>query len=359
MHQTFRQDSKAESDLPGDAQEPIVSDRFNLPEEGNIVGQIQVVHSRYQDTLFALGRHFGLGIDELTEANPGVDRWIPGENTAIVLPTQFVLPNAPRSGIVLNIATKRLFYYPEPGDELPMVLTHPVGVGRVGWQTPTGTSKIIAKSTNPSWYVPKSIREEHAANGDPLPAVVPPGPDNPLGEYVLRLSMPSYLIHGTNKPAGVGMRVSHGCVRLYPEDIEPLFESVSVGTPVAIVNQPYLVGWKNGNIYLEAHKPFEDDQRDLVLYLVNRVNEIAQALQIPEEAIDWKKVGDALSEPRGFPIPILQGSPDTETLLLSARVIKRPTVFRQDQSEETEALVAAENEADSAAESSSQSHTKE
>ena len=141
------------------------------------MGQIQVVHADHDDTLFRIARHFDLGIDEVTAANPDVDRWLPGQGTPIVLPTQFVLPQAPQKGLVLNIANKRLFYYPESQThETLQVITHPIGIGRVGWETPTGTTKVISKLANPSWYVPVSVREEHAAKGDPLPAVVPTGP---------------------------------------------------------------------------------------------------------------------------------------------------------------------------------------
>ena len=180
--------------------------------------------------------------------------------TSLMLPTQFLLPDLPRQGIVLNIASKRLFYFPAPADGEPQrVLTYPIGIGRVGWETPLGAASVISKARNPQWWVPSSVRAEHAEMGDPLPAVVPPGPDNPLGTRVLKLDMPGYLIHGTNQPYGVGMRVSHGCVRLYPENIEFLYELVDVGEPVMIINEPYLVGRQNGQLYFEAHAPLEDD----------------------------------------------------------------------------------------------------
>jgi L,D-transpeptidase ErfK/SrfK len=310
--------------IMGQVQNPIISDQFDLPLHSNLVGQIQVVHADYEDTLFKIARYFDLGIDEMIAANPDVDRWLPGQGTPIVLPTRFVLPQALQKGLVLNIANKRLFYYPEPQpNETLQVATHPIGIGRVGWETPTGTTKVISKITNPNWYVPPTVREEHAAKGDPLPAVVSPGPDNPLGDYALRLGIPSYLIHGTNKPAGVGMRISHGCVRLYPEDIKLLFNRVPIGAPVTIVNQPYLVGWLDGNIFLEAHKPLEDDKRELMVKLEMHVKAAAREHGISEKAINWEKVTQVIKGARGFPIPILKGSADTETLLLTARLIKR------------------------------------
>ena len=226
-------------------------------------GEVQVIAARAEDTFSDIARSYGLGYDELVHANPGVDPWLPGEGTTIVLPTRFVLPDAPREGIVLNIAAKRLYaFQPGEGDAPPTVITHPIGIGRVGWATPTGRSTVIAKATDPAWYVPASVRQEHAELGDPLPAIVPPGPDNPLGRHVLKLDLPGYLLHGTNQPYGVGMRVSHGCVRLYPEDIERLYAATGLGTPVTIVDEPVSVGVRDGVHYVAARPQLEDDPRD-------------------------------------------------------------------------------------------------
>lgn len=244
--------------------EPISRNYFVLddPAQG-VVGAPQIVFTGDGDTFSDLAREYGLGYDELVAANPGIDPWLPAPDTPVLLPTQYVLPAAPRRGIVLNIAAKRLFYYPEIADGEPQpVLTFPIGIGRIGWETPLGNGKVIAKATDPAWYVPQSVRQEHAAEGDPLPAVVPPGPDNPLGRHVLKLDMPGYLIHGTNQPYGVGMRVSHGCVRLYPENIETLYSMADLDTPVTILNQPYLVGRHAGQVYFESHRPLEDNAVD-------------------------------------------------------------------------------------------------
>ncbi len=242
-------------------EEPLAPNDFLLvsPTQ-SVVGEPQVVFTRAEDTLSDLAREYGLGYDEIIAANPGIDPWLPGENTAVLLPTQYVLPDVPRQGLVLNIATKRLFYFPrvEEGEAQP-VLTYPIGIGRVGWETPLGATTVVSKARNPSWWVPLSVRREHAEMGNPLPSVVPPGPDNPLGSRVLKLDMPGYLIHGTNAPYGVGMRVSHGCVRLYPENIELLYELVQVGESVTIINEPYQVGVQDGALYFEAHPPLEDD----------------------------------------------------------------------------------------------------
>ncbi len=245
-------------------EEPIPANHFVLATaEQSVVGMPQIVMTREEDTLADIARAYGLGYDELLQANPGVDPWLPGAGTPVLLPTQFVIPAGPREGIVLNIASKRLFYFPQVPEGQPQVVkTYPIGIGRVGWETPLGTTTVVAKATDPTWYVPASIRQEHAELGDPLPAVVPPGPDNPLGSHVLQLEMPGYLIHGTNQPYGVGMRVSHGCVRLYPENIELLYELVELGEPVRIINEPYLLGRFDGEIYFEGHPPLEDDAED-------------------------------------------------------------------------------------------------
>jgi L,D-transpeptidase ErfK/SrfK len=241
--------------------EPISRNLFVLDSpDQDVVGQPQIVFTGADDTFSYLAREYGLGYDELVAANPGIDPWLPGEGTPVLLPTQYILPEAPRRGIVLNIATKRLFYFPQAAEgQAVQVLTYPIGIGRVGWATPTGEAQVVAKATDPTWYVPWSVQQEHAAAGDPLPATVPPGPENPLGRHVLQLDMPGYLIHGTNKPWGVGMRVSHGCVRLYPENIEQLYALVDLGVSVTIVNEPYLVGTKDGETYFEGHAPLVDD----------------------------------------------------------------------------------------------------
>ena len=254
-----------------------------------------------------------------------MDPWLPGEGTQIVLPTQFVLPDAPREGLVLNLAAMRLFYYPVPAeDEVPRLITHPIGIGREGWRTPQGTSHITEKMVQPAWTVPASVRREHALKGDPLPPVVPPGPDNPLGEFAMRLSLPSYLIHGTNQPYGVGLRVSHGCVRLYPEDIAQLFPEVPKGTRVTIVNQPYVAGWRNEQLYLEAHQPLAEDARRWGGSL--KPMERAVATKVAgSDAINWDTARKVAQEARGIPVPVSPDSPDLDEVLSTApRVPSNP-----------------------------------
>jgi L,D-transpeptidase ErfK/SrfK len=307
------------------AKEPIRSDRFALPPEGiDLVGRVQVAIARHEDTLADFARRYGLGFDEMVVANPGVDPWLPGAGTPVVLPTQFVLPDAPRRGLVLNLATLRLFYYPQPRTGQPAILvTHPIGIGREGWRTPLGSMRITEKIEQPTWTVPASVRREHARKGDPLPAVVPPGPDNPLGAFALRLSRPSYLIHGTNKPYGVGMRISHGCVRLYPEDIERLFSEVPEGTEVRIVNQPYLAGWREGRLYLEAHPPLAEEARRWKGSLEPMETVVRRKTAGLPDAVDWDKARRIARDARGIPLPISPFSPDMSDLLAQAPRVPR------------------------------------
>lgn len=234
-----------------------VAEVYELPPEGNdVVGAITVVRARADDTLLEIGRRHGIGYEEMLRANPEVDLWLPGEGTKVVLPTRYVLPPGARRGLILNLAEYRLYYFPEPrAGEPAIVMTYPMSIGRMDWETPLGRTRVIAKATNPSWYVPASILAEHAAEGDPLPRIVPPGPDNPLGKYAMRLGLPGYLIHGTNRPAGVGMRVTHGCIRMFPEDIEYLFDEISLETPVRIINEPVKVGWDGDELVVEVHEP--------------------------------------------------------------------------------------------------------
>jgi L,D-transpeptidase ErfK/SrfK len=307
---------------------PIDSQRFVLAPGVDVVGEVQVIRARHEDTFVDIARAYDLGFDELEQANPDVDPWLPGAGTRIILPTQFVLPDGPRTGIVLNIGVKRLFYFPVPAPGEPaVVVTHPVGIGREGWGTPVGLTRISSKVKDPVWVVPASIRKEHAEAGDPLPARVPAGPDNPLGHRALRLALPSYLIHGTNRPAGIGMRVSHGCIQLYPEDIETLFDQVAVGTPVRIVNQPQKLGWLRGNLYLEAHPPLEDDGRDWDTAIAQ---DLAQKLRARPPGnglkVDDLLIASTKAEGRGFPVPVLAPGADAASVAARARAVRNIVV---------------------------------
>lgn len=237
---------------------------YELPsDQFDVIGNIKTVTTTYQDTLLDIARRMSIGQDQMEQANPDVDRWLPGEGTSVVVPSQHILPRAERKGLVLNLPEMRMYYFPprQPGRP-QQVQTFPIGIGRMDWSTPLGVTKVTGKIKNPSWRPPESIRREHAAKGDPLPTLVPAGPNNPLGQYAIRLGIPGYLIHSTNKPLGVGMRVSHGCVRMLPEDIERLFPQLPVGTQVTIVNQPVKAGWLGGKLYIEVHPPLEEYPND-------------------------------------------------------------------------------------------------
>ncbi len=295
----------------------------------NVVGEIQVIRTRAEDTFIDIAQAYDLGYDELVEANPGIDPWLPGEGKTIVLPSRFILPDAPRKGIVLNVASKRLFYFPKAEQGLPPVVhTFPISIGREGWATPVGATKVVSKKKDPLWRVPASIRKEHAENGDPLPAVVPPGPDNPLGRYAMRLAIPGdYLIHGTNKPAGVGMRVSHGCIRMNPEDIEWLFPQVPVGMPVYIVNQPVLVGNLGGELFVEAHPALEEDQTRRTAGLLKEIEKRLAKSGGTGATVDYDRVARIAGARRGFPVSIMTGGHDLDATIAGARRITNTVTY--------------------------------
>jgi L,D-transpeptidase ErfK/SrfK len=312
---------------------PSATHRFELgPETGDVVGYVQRTTVGKDDTMPDIARRFDLGYEELLLANPGVDPWLPGVGREVVVPTQFVLPAAPHEGLVVNVAAMRVFYYPpHKKGEPQLVYTHPIGIGRVGWKTPEGTTKIISRQKDPVWVVPKSVREEHAEDGEKLPAVVPAGPDNPLGQYAFRLSWPSYLIHGTNKPYGVGMRSSHGCMRLYPEDIAVFFDLIPIGTRVTVVNQPYLFGWRDGVLYMQAYAVMEDDSRDwtnnrkrLLSNLLNpkQRQKIGQRIEGQDKDIDWQRVGDLAHAPRAIPVPVTGGGEGLDALVTQSLLVE-------------------------------------
>jgi len=261
---------------------PVYADVFELPPEGyDVIGSVSTVTARYEDTLVDIARRHGLGYNDVVRANPDVDVWVPGEGTEIVLPNRFVLPPGPRKGLVLNLAEYRMYYYPEAKEgESAYVYTYPMSIGRMDWETPLGKTSIVAMAKNPAWYPPQSVRDEHAADGDPLPRIVPPGPENPLGTRALRLGLPGYLIHGTNRPAGVGMRVSHGCVRMFPEDVEFLFDRIKVKTPVRIINVPIKMGWDGEVLVAEVH-PLLESPQPLLDESLEQIEELDADVELP------------------------------------------------------------------------------
>lgn len=275
-----------------------------LPPAGeDVIGQVQVIKSKYEDTFADLGEANGIGYSAMVAANPGVDAWLPGVNKEIVLPTRFILPPGKREGIVINLAEYRLYYFPKGRD---VVYTYPIGIGREGWGSPVATTKVVAKIPRPSWTPPASIRAEHAADGDPLPAVVKPGPDNPLGPFKFVLGLPGYLIHGSNKQFGVGMRTSHGCFRLYNDDVLALAEVVPVGTPVRIINQPYKFGVSSGKVYLEAHTPLDAEgdsgkvnRHAVLMDVLRKRQDVGKGIDL-----DWEMVRNVIGAEDGLPVEI-------------------------------------------------------
>ncbi len=297
------------SPLPSDLEEKIEGNEFSVAKGDDIIGRLAVIRLEKGDTLPDIARHFSLGIDEISAANPGVDLWVPEAGERIILPLSFILPDAPRKGIVINLAGMRLFQFKGDSKSLT-VSTYPIGVGTLERPSPLGQMYVARKAIRPTWRVPASIAKDHRIKGDPLPAKVLPGPQNPLGEYALYLSKATYLIHGTNKPSSIGLRATSGCIRLYPEDVKKLYEDTPVKTPVGIVNQPYLLGQRNGVVYLEVHGPPEDldavEFDKLYTKLRNTEKESGRRL-------DWSKVKKVLAEARGIPVPIFeirQGSED-------------------------------------------------
>ena len=298
---------------------------YELPAEGTaLFGSVEHTVTAYEDTLIDLGRRYSLGYEEIRRVNPGVDPWLPGDGTAVLLPGQRILPAGPRDGIVVNLPEHRLYYYPKPKKgEKPVVYTYPVSIGKMDWKTPLGKTRITQKEKNPNWYPPASVRKEHAERGDPLPAVVPPGPDNPLGAYKMRLAFGggSYLIHGTNNPAAVGMAITHGCIRMYPEDIEQLYSMVPVGTNVYLVNEPVKVAIVDGEVYMEAHPPVDDEGQVAPIDLNEFAARLDKALGPTRTAVHWDYALQNLGSGTGMPVLIgIQAEDDSPDVAPSAPV---------------------------------------
>ena len=270
-----------------------------------MIGRVLRYRARYEDTLIELPRRFNLGFTELRAANPHVDPWLPGAGTEILIPTAHIVPQAAHRGLVLNLGDQRLYHFKPDGKT---VVSYPVGIGREGWSTPTGRTKVVRKMEKPTWYVPKSIRAERPD----LPAVVPPGPHNPLGSHALYLGWAAYLLHGTNMPYGIGRRASHGCVRLYPEDIARLYREIPIGTPITVIDQPIKIAWVSGELMLEVHPT--QSQADQV-EMGDRITResapevayrLVAAARAEAERLDWERIRQALRERAGLPVAVLK-----------------------------------------------------
>ena len=261
----------------------------------NLLGELAERRLVEADTFAKVAREEGVGYGALQRANPQVDAWLPGEGTRILLPKAMLLPRAPREGVVINLAELRLYHF---ATDTNHVYVYPIGIGNEGAATPIMSTRIVTKIEQPTWYPPESIRARHAAKGDLLPSQVPPGPDNPLGDYALQLARPGYFIHGTNQPIGVGRRVSSGCIRMYAQDIEVLAHSVANGTPVRVIQQPYKVGWHEGALYLEAHTP------DAEANYTDAIAQIIQATTGQTVHVDWDLALATVRLGSGLPVRI-------------------------------------------------------
>jgi L,D-transpeptidase ErfK/SrfK len=280
---------------------------YELPTDGSsVVGTDLHVKTVYKDTLLDIARRNSLGYYEIIRANPGVDMWLPGEGTDIMLPGRRILPPGPHQGIVVNIPEHRLYYYPKPKKgEKPVVITYPVSIGKMDWKTPLGETHVTQKEKHPFWYPPESVRKEHLKNGDPLPpGPQKPGPDNPLGDFAMRLAAGNgtYLIHGTNNPMAVGMAITHGCIRMYPEDVAALFPLIPVGTKVMLINEPVKVAFVDGELLVEAHPPVDDEGQNTAEPNMDLLSQkLDQALGSTTAAIHWDFAKQALQAANGIP----------------------------------------------------------
>lgn len=277
---------------------------YELPTDGSaVIGADERTKSTYEDTLLDIARRYSIGYEEIVRANPGIDIWMPGEETNIVLPGSHILPHGPREGIVVNLPEHRLYYYPKPKKGAkPIVLTYPVSIGGMSWHSPLGETRIIAKEKHPNWYPTEAVRKEHIAAGDPLPKVVPPGPNNPLGEFKMRLAAGdgTYEIHGTNNPIAVGMAITHGCITMYPEDVAALFPLVPVGTKVWLINDPIKVTYAAGNLLLEAHPTVDREGLSVEPDLELLSQYLERALEGNTVAIHWDFAREALHAATGI-----------------------------------------------------------
>jgi L,D-transpeptidase ErfK/SrfK len=278
---------------------PALALKHVLPgEDEHVIGQLASGSTVYEDTFAALAERYNLGYVKLVDANPEVDPWLPGDGTPIVLPFKHVLPDIDRSGIVINLPEYRLYYFPPDGG---FVVTFPIGIGREEFPTPIVDTRVITRIENPSWTPTAAARAEYRASGTILPPVVPPGPDNPLGPLAIQLGVPGYFIHGTNRPFGVGQRASQGCIRLYNDDIRELVRLAPNGTRVRTIDQPYKLGWREGMLYLEVHRPLDDDvDVEAVAQLVR------DAVARTGGVVNWAEVEAVARSARGIPVPVLE-----------------------------------------------------
>lgn len=277
-----------------------LSARYEIEPGSDLIGQTFTVRAESGETLTDVGNRYGVGFYEMADANPSLPQEGELSGDVVTVPAQFVLPKY-RKGIVINVAECRLYYFMQDGHS---VLTYPVGLGRAGWRTPTTSTTVIRKATNPTWTVPTTIRAYVLEQtGNRLPDVVPPGPENPLGSYAMYLGTHGYLIHGTNQPWSIGKTSSAGCIRLFNQDVEELYQHVKTGTPVRVINQPYKAGWQNGQLFVEAHVPINMGSPS-DLNMISAERSIMTALEHHNIDLNWDMVRTIVSSQNGIPEPV-------------------------------------------------------
>ena len=275
---------------------------YDLAQDSDLVGTRDRLTLRESTPLAVVARDHDIGYQELLDANQGVSHWHPPAGAVLTLPTDHILPDGPRRGIVINLSELHLYYYPPAERGKPArVEIFSISTGRSAWETPITETKIVAKRTDPSWTPPQSIRIEYEVDGKSLPAVVPSGPDNPLGRHALLLGLPGYLIHGVNrsKELGIGMRVTHGCIRVAPANIEHLYQVVPVGTPVTIVSQPVKVGRRGRELWIEVHDPASADPPEDSLY--EQAERLLEAKRGASVVLNWDELRHAVELRDGMP----------------------------------------------------------
>jgi L,D-transpeptidase ErfK/SrfK len=270
---------------------------YSVPQDNNsLLGAVKQVQLVYEDTFAIVARRAGVGFTGLQRANPGIDEWLPGAGVSLELPTSMLLPATPREGVVINLAELRMYFFTESTEQ---VFVYPIGIGSEGRETPLMQTSVVGKIENPVWYPPQSVRDRHAAEGDILPRVVPPGPDNPLGPFAIQLARSGYFIHGTNAPIGVGQRVSSGCIRMYNNHVASLVATLPNRTVVRVIDQPYKAGWHGDELFLEAHPPLEGalDHSQAVAAVIAATND-------RDADVDWGRVVEVARTGSGLPVRI-------------------------------------------------------
>lgn len=256
---------------------------YDLKEGQSVYGDLEFKVYKGEKDLYELARQYDVAYDVLLAANPGLDKGEIKLGSVIVLPTKFMLPNVRHKGMVVNLAERRLYLFRPKENKVDV---YPVSIGRDGWETPLGKYKIIEKTKDPTWFVPKSLYDDQVAKGVDMPKFIKPGPDNPLGKYSMRLSHPTYLIHGTNDPNRIGRKVTAGCINMYPEDVEALFNHTAIDTPVNLINQPMKLAVQDGQMFVESHK---NDEEWAVNNFLNPETEVERAMK--RQYIRWQKQG--------------------------------------------------------------------